>query len=78
MNAGHDRGISSPAQPDLLVEVGGREHVAVEVADAELGATAADRAGQHDADVLVEPQPYRRAPAGRAGPVLVGALDDET
>ena len=45
-------GIRSSADgADLLVEVDGRQHPSVEVADAELGAAAPDRAGEHDAGV---------------------------
>ena len=57
------------AGADLLVEVGRGEHVAVEVADPELGAAAPDRPGQHDAGVPVEAQVARRPAARRGGPV---------
>ena len=51
--------------------------LAVEVAHPELGAAAADRAGQHDAGVPVEAQVDRRPAAGRGARSSLGALDDQ-
>ncbi len=63
------------AEPGLLIDIGGRQYFAGQVAHGEAGAAAADGRGQDDAGVGVEAQERRRAPTGRRGQFV---LDDQS
>ena len=63
------------AETGLLIDIGGRQYFAGQVAHGEPGAAAADGRGQHDAGVGVEAQERRGASAGRWRQF---ALDDQS